>query len=252
MAENQLAYKIVLEGTIIAESGLLIGGSGSSYTIGGTDKQVVRNPVTKLPYIPGSSLKGKMRSLFELMNGTIENGGPTQNPRDKAAQLFGHIKSRTPAVQEYSKANNLQDQQPSRIIVRDCELVNPEDLGNTELLYTEVKAENTIDRLTAAANPRFFERVPKGAEFKLEIIINVFKSDENKEFLNWACQALRLVQDDYLGGGGSRGNGQISINITKAEKRAANYYSQTDSQSEPLLASIPDSLKNKSNSSLSS
>lgn len=230
MAENQLAYKIVLEGTIIAESGLLIGSSGSSYTIGGTDKQVVRNPVTKLPYIPGSSLKGKMRSLFELFNGTIdERGGPTQNPDHLAAQLFGHI---TKPVQ-----------QPSRLIVRDCELVNAKDLNNTELLYTEVKAENTINRLTAAATPRFFERVPKGAEFKLEIIINVFNSDKNKDFLAWTCQALRLLQDDYLGGGGSRGNGQISVNITKAEKRNIGYYSQINAEGESLLASIPSVLK---------
>jgi len=214
---HKLEKKIILKGYIKAETGLLIGGSSSALQIGGTDKQVVRNPVTQLPYIPGSSLKGKMRSLLELAQGTLgDNYGPTANPQHIAAQLFGYTTN--------------QHKQPSRIIVRDAELRNPDKLKNTELLYTEVKAENTIDRVTAAANPRFFERVPKGAEFSMEIIINVFDNDKNKNiFLSTVFDCLKLVQDDYLGGGGSRGNGMVKFVIQSIVERTADYYT-TDKQ----------------------
>ncbi|MEN9613458.1 MAG: type CRISPR-associated protein Csm3, partial [Bacteroidota bacterium] len=162
---HQLNSRIVIKGKIIAETGLMVGGSSSALEIGGTDKQIIRNPADKLPYIPGSSLKGKMRSLLEISRGTVANevrdkGGPTQDPQHEAAQLFGHI-------------NRNQDkiQQPSRILVRDGMLKNPNLFKDTELLYTEVKAENSINRITAEANPRFFERVPKGAEFDLSMTL---------------------------------------------------------------------------------
>ena len=155
----QLDSKIIIKGKVIAETGLMIGGSSSALSIGGTDKQIIRNPVDKKPYIPGSSLKGKMRSLLEISRGTIEGKGePTQNPKHEAAQLFGHINRNIDKVQ-----------QPSRLIVRDGSLTkdSAEKLRDTELLYSEVKAENSINRITAEANPRFFERVPKSAEFEL-------------------------------------------------------------------------------------
>lgn len=209
---KQLTKKIIIEGRIIAKSGIMIGGSSSAMDIGGADKQVVRNPITKLPYIPGSSLKGKMRSLLELVMGQLgekdrKGGiGPTNNPKHIPAQVFGYIG---------------KEQRPSRLIVRDSELINADKLTNTELLYTEIKAENTIDRITSAANPRFFERVPKGAEFKLNMVLNVFY-DEN--YLHHVFNALRLVQDDYVGGSGSRGNGQVSFKIENIIERSREYY----------------------------
>jgi CRISPR-associated protein Csm3 len=237
---HKLVKKIILTGEILAETGLMVGGSSSALEIGGTDKQVVRNPINKMPYIPGSSLKGKMRSLFELSRGQIsaeEKGfGPTMDDKHEAAQLFGFIKG---------KQNDNKKQQPSRLIVRDGEMLNSADFGNTELLYTEVKSENTIDRITSAANPRFFERVPKGARFQLNMVINVFNSDINGEhFLNLVYEALRLVQDDYVGGGGSRGNGQISIKLSKVEEKPSNYY-KLGAKSEIVshTATIPADLK---------
>jgi CRISPR-associated protein Csm3 len=213
----QLEKKIVIEGKIIAVSGIMVGGSNSAIEIGGVDKQVVRNPITKLPYIPGSTLKGKMRSLLELVMGQVspddkEGYGPTHNPNHISAQLFGYIKH---------KDNNKQSQRPSRLIVRDAELDNSDIFFNNEIPFVEIKAENTIDRITAIANPRFFERVPKGAEFNLSIILNIFKDDKDKNlYLSTVFNALRLVQNDYLGGAGSRGNGQVKfkiINIFKHE-----------------------------------
>ncbi|MGB0524646.1 MAG: type III-A CRISPR-associated RAMP protein Csm3 [Flammeovirgaceae bacterium] len=218
----QLIKKIMIEGQIIAKSGIMVGGSNSALEIGGTDKQVVRNPVTNLPYIPGSTLKGKMRSLFELVNGTISEDdrrgtyGPTHKTDALAAQIFGYIKH---------DDNNKESQQPSRLIVRDAELMNPEDIKGTELPYSEVKAENSIDRITAEANPRFFERVPKGARFKLSLVLNVFDNDKNgASFLKHIYNALRLVEDDYLGGAGSRGNGQVMVVLDSVKERNTTFY----------------------------
>ncbi len=223
-----LVKKIIIRGHILAESGIMVGGNNTAFEIGGTDKTVVRNPVTRLPYIPGSSIKGKMRSLFELSRGTIQEDGkvfgPTQNPKHEAAQFFGHI-----------NRNDEKKQQPSRLIVRDGELLNPDDLKNAEFEYTEVKAENSIDRITSEANPRFFERVPKGAKFRLNMVINVFDTDLEKngeKFLAFALEALGLAQDDYLGGGGSRGNGQVRFVIEKIVERPRKYYSDEAAEQE--------------------
>lgn len=207
----KLEKKYIIKGIIRLETGLMIGASSSALEIGGTDKQIVRHPITKMPYIPGSSLKGKMRSLLELSRGEIgvegSNFGPTQNPEHLPAQLFGHI-NRIPA----------KKQRPSRLIIRDGMLTkeSAKILKGTELPYTEIKAENSINRITAEANPRFFERVPKDAEFELSMVLNIFdpETDINGDkFLNLVFEALQLVQDDYLGGGGSRGNGQVTFHI---------------------------------------
>lgn len=241
MATPRLKEKILITGKVIVETGLLIGGSSSALEIGGTDKHVVRNPINKRPYIPGSSLKGKMRSLFELSRGQVgydvnsKAYGPTLNPDHEAAQLFGFIKDR----------NNRENagQQPSRLIVRDGELQNHEKLNNTELLYTEIKAENSIDRITAEANPRFFERVPRGAEFGLNMVINIFDGDRNGEqFLNWVFEAMKLVQDDYLGGCGSRGNGQISFAIKSVKRRSREFYADSAKETEADHL-IPEALR---------
>lgn len=177
--EPKLIKKIFITGEVQVLTGLMIGSSSSAMDIGGIDKLVIRHPITRLPYIPGSTLKGKMRSLLELNLGNIGidnrgNAGPTHDPNHVPAKLFGYIKHHQ---------NNKKKQRPSRVIVRDGELSNPDYLQGTELGYTEVKAENTIDRLTAAANPRFFERVPKGATFKLQIILNVFNKIRKRNYL---------------------------------------------------------------------
>ncbi|HNI43907.1 MAG TPA: type III-A CRISPR-associated RAMP protein Csm3, partial [Chitinophagales bacterium] len=229
---------------IIAESGIMVGASNSAMEIGGIDKQVIRNPITKIPYIPGSSLKGKMRSLFELNNGTLSTDsklssfGPTHNPAHVAARLFGHIKH---------EQNNRKSQQPSRLIVRDASLTekSQEELKNHTTLYTETKAENSIDRITSEANPRFFERVPAGAEFELNMVLNVFMDEQSKEenYLNDVFNALKLVQDDYLGGCGSRGNGQVRFVIDSIEGKSLAFYNGTNPKAEDLNNKIPAEFK---------
>jgi len=236
---SQLVKKIFIKGEIQVLTGLMIGSSSSAMDIGGVDKMVIRHPITRLPYIPGSSIKGKLRSLLELNLGQVGkddrgNTGPTHDPNHLPAQLFGFIKHRQ---------NNRKSQQPSKVIIRDGELTNRKYLQGTELGYTEVKAENSIDRITAAANPRFFERVPKGATFQLEIILNIFDSDQNKEheLLNGIFHAMRLLNDDYLGGGGSRGNGQVNVRLKGIEERALSYY-KNESGAKSRNEEIPNEL----------
>lgn len=198
MSEIKLKKKIIYTGTIVLKTGLHIGGTNTALNIGGPDKFVVRNPITQLPYIPGSSLKGKMRSLIELAYGETDNGSVTKDPNTKAGKLFG-------------LSSDIENGHPSRIIVRDGELKNPEELSNTDLLYTESKTEVTINRITAKAMPRTFERVPAGAKFNLEMVLNVFDGDDEDELKNTIKKAIELLEDDYLGGNGSRGYGQVKI-----------------------------------------
>lgn len=220
MSTRKLEKKYFIKGEVRLLTGLMVGSTNSALEIGGTDKQIVRHPVTKIPYIPGSSLKGKMRSLLELSMGQISsdgiNFGPTHNPEHIAAELFGHIKH---------KSNGNKVQRPSRLIVRDGMLTagSQKTLNKTELPYSEIKAENSIDRITAAANPRFFERVPQGAAFDLNIVLNVFDKEtdpQGDEYLSYIYKAFALVQDDYLGGGGSRGNGQVQFVISSIKEKS--------------------------------
>lgn len=206
MSEIKLKKKIIYTGTIVLKTGLHIGGTNTALNIGGPDKFVVRNPITQLPYIPGSSLKGKMRSLIELAYGETDNGSVTKDPNTKAGKLFG-------------LSSDIENGHPSRIIVRDGELKNPEELSNTDLLYTESKTEVTINRITAKAMPRTFERVPAGAKFNLEMVLNVFDDDDEDELKNTIKKAIELLEDDYLGGNGSRGYGQVKIKLNVPEEK---------------------------------
>jgi CRISPR-associated protein Csm3 len=106
------------------------------------------------------------------------------------------------------------------LIVRDAELdVNACDFSNTDLPYTESKTEVAIDRIISKANPRTFERVPAGAQFKLNMVLNVFEGEDEKSLRDTLQQAINLLQDDYLGGHGSRGYGQVEIEINSKEEK---------------------------------
>lgn len=206
MSSIKLKKKIIYTGTIVLKTGLHIGGTNTALNIGGPDKFVVRNPINQLPYIPGSSLKGKMRSLIELACGNTNNGDATKDPKTKAGKLFG-------------VPSDIENGHPSRIIVRDGELINSEEFANTDLLYTESKTEVTINRITAKAMPRTFERVPAGAKFNLEMVLNVFDGDDEDELKNTIKKAIELLEDDYLGGNGSRGYGQVKIKLNVPEEK---------------------------------
>lgn len=219
----KLIKKILIKGKITAETGIAIGGSNTAMGIGGVDKGVIRNPVTQQPYIPGSTLKGKMRSLLEIKYGWIGNtsmgqvkNGPSEDYNHNSTKLFGN-------------APRDGVQRPSRLIVRDANLddeqVTANYFKNTELLYTEVKTEVVIDRITSKAMPRQLERIPAGAKFNFELVLNVFDEDNEKQLIQDLFTALQLVQNDYIGGSGSRGSGQISFDIEKVIERSNDYFS---------------------------
>lgn len=210
----QLHGRVILTGTIRAISGLRIGGSTTNLEIGGVDLPVIRNIANGQPYIPGSSLKGKMRSLAEKLtaapqNQTINNvtihSAKTREDYDTywVNPIFGvpsEVKFEVPA--------------PTRLVVRDIQL-DPTSLeaakANFDLPYTEVKWENALDRVTSAATPRQIERVPAGAIFKpMEMVFNLYSQEDLNLFKNLFV-ALQLVEDDYLGGHGSRGSGKVAF-----------------------------------------
>lgn len=202
----KLIKKSILTTTLTLRSGLHIGGTNSALNIGGPDNFVIRNPITNQPYIPGSSLKGKMRSLIELRDGTIgRRNGPTEDPNTNAGALFGISAGETGRA--------------SRLIVRDATLADDfrdataDVYRNTDMPFTESKTEANIDRITSAANPRTYERVPAGVVFNVEMVLNVFDQDNKTEaeFKQIVADAIHLLEDDYLGGSGSRGYGQIEF-----------------------------------------
>ena len=212
---KKLVKKIKINTSITLITGLHIGGNSENVEIGGID-----NPVIKLaskgdvPYIPGSSLKGKMRCLLEQAA-----GAPKVGLDEKVNNLFGITES---------KANNTSNQ-PSKIIVRDAMLSEDSkkmllDCDNLDMPYTENKFENVIDRVKGIAqHPRQTERVPAGAIFNAEFIINVWDDDDEQKLLALFEKGIRLLENDYLGGSGSRGYGQIKFGeMKKTELSDAN------------------------------
>lgn len=193
--------KIKIEGTIKVKTGLHIGGDASFSAIGAIDMPVVRDPLSRLPIIPGSTLKGKIRSLLAREMGSTPMSGTAGFERDcyEIKRLFGSS----------SDSSNAEGtgMQVARLQFSDCFLKNKEKLPQ----IFETKFENTIDRLTAVANPRQIERVVRGAEFAVEIIYNVEELDQLQEDFDNITMAMILLENDYLGGGGTRGNGRVAL-----------------------------------------
>lgn len=200
---EKLVKKIKINTCIKLITGLHIGGSSENVEIGGID-----NPVIKIatkdnqPYIPGSSLKGKIRCLLEQIAGSVKVGGDTV-----VNNLFGTADPKHP--------------QPSKLIVRDALLTEESaqklrDCDNLDMPYTEAKWENVIDRVKGTAeHPRQTERIPAGVSFDVEFVINVWDDDKAEELLNLLKKGINALENDYLGGSGSRGYGQIKFGELK-------------------------------------
>lgn len=193
--------KILITSTLELKTGLHIGGDDSFSAIGAIDSPVVRDPLTREPVIPGSTLKGKMRSLLARDLGSMPAKGVEgfQNDCREIQRLFGSS----------SKTSNADGTgiQMSRLQFSDCFLCNKDELPQ----IFENKFENTIDRLTSVANPRQIERVVRGAHFKVEIVYNVENIDELQEDFANIKNAIDLLEHDYLGGGGTRGSGRVAF-----------------------------------------
>jgi CRISPR-associated protein Csm3 len=238
MANNQriqLKGRVFITFNIKAVTGLHIGGTESGIEIGGVDKTVIRDPLTNRPYIPGSSLKGKVRSLLEKYKGLRQNqrigqgyihscDDPEEYPNCDVCQVFG-----VPGERDFAT--------PTRLVVRDVMMTeeSAKDLevsGRTDLPYTEVKTEVSIDRVTSAANPRQMERVPAGTVFGLaEMVYSLYDGDgcnvqKDIERLRTLVEGLQLLEDDYLGGLGSRGSGKVKLQDINVTLRVGEKYAE--------------------------
>ena len=252
MVDYQLKGKVILKGKIIIETGLAIGGSKTSLDIGGMDNPVIKDS-KGFPYIPGSTIKGKLRSLLEqslypLRNNDKGDGLGYFDPRLVIHKFKDETKySEDPICKIFGIPDT---NEPGRGIFRDSyldlehfEQNRTQLFKNIELEFTEDKIENTVDRISAVANPRHLERVPTGTNFDFEIILDLF-SEDDKPLLTTLFQGLKLLEDDYLGGSGSRGSGKITFDNMSMEFRSIDYYS---AEKDPKLLADQFNLKDLKN-----
>jgi len=228
----QLKDYLTLRGTLRCVTGLRIGGSAAEIEIGGLDNPIIKHPLTDLPYVPGSSLKGKMRSLLELRLDKIDprpevdgrrnrNYGEVHKPKDSRGRGGWNCEGPQCPICRIFGSNAGEGQVgPTRLIVRDAYLTDEWEAKIQEKLLagervTEIKYENTINRITAMANPRQMERVPAGVEFAFEIGYRVFDTGDDGEtdqrLFQRVIEGLQLVTADTLGGSGSRGYGKVAF-----------------------------------------
>ena len=228
----KLYGRIFIETTIEAKTGLHIGGAGADLEIGGLDKEVIRDPITNRPYIPGSSLRGKMRSQMEKLLGLSQNWpiGQVRIHVCKTPEEFFSEKGSCPVCTVFGVPAELDYNNATRLVVRDAMLSeeSKEKLrdAHTDLEYTELKAEVAIDRVTSKASRRTLERVPAGAEFgPAELVFSIYDPADIAR-LKVVLQALQLVEDDYLGGNGSRGYGKVAFKKIVISARSAGNYNE--------------------------
>lgn len=245
MSEQQntpakLEAKIFVQGIIDVQTGIHIGGNSIGMAIGGADSVVVRNPLNNQPYIPGSSLRGKMRSLLERVRGDEVNnhdgGFSVKNVRRKNKDELDVLAGKIPTsnLGKFFGTSAETGGSPTRLIVRDCALTDDSakslnNAPNTDMPMTEVKTEVVIDRITSAATPRQIERVPSGSQFEFCFIIDLLTDDKEEDWLSFIKEGMRLIEADALGGSGSRGYGQVKFKGVTAKKRTAAWYQNPES-----------------------
>jgi CRISPR-associated protein Csm3 len=249
----QLVGKLILSGELHCETGLHIGAGKGSLEIGGADNPVVKDAFG-LPYIPGSSLRGRIRSLLENALGLTAPGElvylskrkgqevrihQSDRPDDEICLLFGRNPGRMDRVA--GEALDTRAATPARLAIYDAPLdaasITAQMRENLDDEITEVKSENAIDRITSQANPRTLERVPAGARFHVRMVLDVL-CEEDKVLAARLIEGLRLLEDDALGGGGSRGSGRVRFANLKLVWRNRTFYSTGSAETE--LASAAD------------
>jgi len=205
--QSVLKGKLSIQGILKLETGLHIGSAGDFAPIGAVDSPFIRDPFTKEPIIPGSSLKGKLRTLLAktYTDGYVLN--EVEADHEIIKRLFG--------------VASKQDTRPSRLQFFDLHITEDslQRFGKMELdtYIGEIKFENTIGRATAIANPRQIERVPAGTEFDFKLVYNVEVAEELFEDMDVLANGFILLQMDYLGGHGSRGYGRVSLRDLKVD-----------------------------------
>lgn len=184
-------------------SGLYIGGNDSGFDIGGADSDVIRNPLTNEPYIPGSSLKGKLKSLLKYHIKEV----------DIIEKDIVFKDSNITNIFEPIDEGNVKI---TRAIFRDLTLTKESEKELQNILgigcFTEIKAENKVNPISGKSDsPRFIERVPAGAIFEGEIVLNVFDGDNKEIMMENIKKSLKLLEMNYLGGNGTRGYGRVKV-----------------------------------------
>ncbi|MBA4395776.1 MAG: type III-A CRISPR-associated RAMP protein Csm3 [Syntrophus sp. (in: bacteria)] len=214
-----------IKGKIILKSGLHIGAGDTEMHIGGTDNPVIKHPHTQEPYIPGSSIKGKVRSLLEMESGLMAktegepvqarhmNGlsGEQKKKCENILKIFGSSGADAEAIIEYNLG-------PTRVSFADCPLNEAwrQKARQNRWDHFEVKSENTIDRIKGTArNPRFTERVVEGAVFDFSVSLKLLGENESGLF-DYLLDGLKLLEMDAIGGSGSRGYGRIAFEFDDA------------------------------------
>ena len=202
--------KILISADIEVLTGLHIGGSSTFSAIGAVDSPVVRDSLTMLPIIPGSSLKGKLRYLLAKY---LNKGILVKPPNDDVFEIKRMFGSSEKPIEK------------ARLKFNDCFIQNAEELQKRRVSPTEIKYENTISRHDSVANPRQLERVVRGSIFKMELFyeIKVNNSDEVFEDFRNICTAFKLLEYDYLGGHGTRGSGRIKFSNLKAKNAVGSF-----------------------------
>jgi len=259
-ATTELTFlgKLILEGEIQCQTGLHIGAGKGSLEIGGADNPVIKDAFG-IPYIPGSTLRGRLRSLLEQTLGLAVPGElvylskrrgqevrihQSDRPDDEVCILFGRTPGRMERVS--GESSDGATASPARVTVYDAPLIidsiTPQMRENLDDELTEVKSENAVDRITSQANPRTLERVPAGARFRFRMILDVL-CPEDKPLLARIAEALRLLEDDALGGGGSRGNGRIAFSNLSLTWRSRDYYGKAAEESSLLSAADIEGLQ---------
>ena len=246
MGENGkklLIGKVFLKGDILLKTGLHIGGSKESMQIGGVDLPVIRDSGSSLPYIPGSSLKGKLRSILEKFgkrttNGKEETLSFNRNIGTRKDNIFIHccddarLAIQCEVCRIFGSSGGDMDERrtkgenmPAILFVRDSLL--KEDSVSESTVLAEVKIENGIDRISAAANPRRVERVLPGAKFGFELVYDVEalsftgsvtpglqKALIEKDLKN-LLTCMGILEAEALGGYGSRGYGKVEFKFSE-------------------------------------
>ena len=214
-----------IKAKLVLQTGLHIGAGDSEMHIGGIDNSVIKHPITQSPYIPGSSLKGKIRTLLEWRSGAVQSSplslkDISKNPEEvkNILRLFGISGDAQNSEQEVAEIG------VSRLAFWDCALNEAWEnaIREDNQLLTEAKSENTIDRITSTAgNPRQTERVPAGAEFDFKLTLRQFEGDK-PELLDLVLKGLKLLELDSLGGSGSRGYGKVKFTDLTVNGEARN------------------------------
>ena len=179
--------KILIQGDIVVKTGLHIGAFGNDSP---PIKKVVKNDNHK-PYIPASSLKGKLRNLLtRALKGRLIMQNHADDPIE-ILRLFGA---------PHPKGGR------GRLTFYDAVLKDP----NAYPLI-DVKTETSIDRFSGNSEQRRFEIVVPGTRFLFTMIYELDNPEEFGIDMQNMAGALELLSMDYLGGGGTRGNGRIQF-----------------------------------------